>query len=588
MKKLPILIVAICIFPAFLRAQNKQVIINKLNSERNPLKRFVLLDSLACCYLMDGNQDTLAFETSEEQIQLARKYSPELELQALLQSGIRWYYYVGNKPKTRYEQSCDYLTELLEKAKEEKNQIYECEAMTQLVCLGSYYGNDFPYTHYAVESEKLASLMSNDSLKILAKLAAGRAFFFKNSYTDAYNKYFEAADIANELNDSTFRRLCYMRFADLYNELKMYPEAIQNLRLALKIDSSKKYFNKRNIIEDYNWIAMVHSNIPKVGPNMARRDDEILIDFCSSPVNNIYPTWAKSVKVGVYECYIKCKHFKTANDYRIKNPDVDTILKLFDQKYRSDVGQALACYEDGKYPQADSLTRIAISELKNKEPQLLLSADLIMDSVLIKENKNKAADSYLHKALQIAKDHNIVTEEIAGVYGMLSKAYAQQKNYRSAYYYLNEKQKYNDRVNTDRNTNQFILSSLQKEKESLMNARKRKEEKKEDKKQLLYIGIAFIVVVLFASAAYLSATSGKKELVRLCIVLSFLLAFEAISNVIDGVLGESINDNPIYSFAIKAVIGILLGVVHNRTEKYFIGKLNAQEIEQQSAKIIHS
>lgn len=577
MKKFLTLIVVFLVVSAGLRAQNKGVIIKQLTVEKNPLKRFVLLDSLADCYLMDGNNDSLALAAGEQQIQLAHNYSQELELKALLLNGARWCYYVGNNADKRYKQSHDYLMELLERAKEERNPVYECKALVQLVSLGGYYGNAFPFANYAVDAEKLALSVNSDSLKVIAKIAAGHALFFKNNYTEAYNKYFEATDIANTLGDSVFKRCCYMRFADLYNELRMYPEAVQNLSLALAIDSSKSFFNKCNIIEDYNWMAMVHLNMPEQGAQMARRDDEILIRFCSLPANNIYPTWAASAKIGVFDCYVREKHFARAYNYLKNNPDARKLLSSFNQQYRIDLSQAQASYVSGDYHNADVLMHRVLKEVKNNEPQVLISADLNMDSILIKENHYTAAGYYLHDALKISEDHNIITEEIAGIYGMIGNRYFHDKNYALAYYYLNKKESYKDSINTDKNKYQFILTSIRKEKETLMNDRKRKQEAKADKNRLLYIFVAFVVVLLFAAAAWLKVLSGRKGIIKLCIILSFLLTFELLSNILDGLLGEPISNNPIYSFIIKGILGVLLGIVHTHIEKVTVGKLTQED-----------
>jgi len=571
-----IILLFVCIYtsrPEKLLAQNKTLLTRMLKMETDPVRRCRFYDSLATCYLMDGNSDDSCYTLCEARLRYSSRRS-DLNFAALLSNGDKWAYYTGVNSNSRLHTAENYYALLLEDAKEKRNSVYECKAYAHMASLVRYYPANPRYLAYAISADSIASILKSDSLHVIGKLALAQNRIYRNEIVEAFRNISSAAGFADEISDSSFKRQCYIQYAALYYKMKMVPEALNNVMMAFRIDSSKESYNKFALLEDYGWKAMVHYLIPDIGYQLARRDYSEWLAFCNKM--KIYPTWANTIKLYIFNSYVKERKFDSALAYFKQNQELNGLLEHYKQEYKMVWATASYEYAKSQLADAEQEIRTVIDTLKDNDNQLLIEAQFDLNSIFVAQKKYEPSMQLLKNIQAQSTDMNVF-EELSHAYQKLSLLFAANHDFERAYDAGKRSVALRDTVNQFKNEALFNQLRVEQEKQRT-DARKQKVDAgKIRKTRTLYLIGGFLIVVLLGSCAWLATYKVPPPLIRFTVVLSFVLTFEMLSHVLHEPLSNATGDNPIALFILDLIMGAVLGAIHGWIEKKAMKKLGVAE-----------
>jgi len=549
------------------------------------LNRITLVDTGNSHAIMDGNHDDSAYIHVTRQVLFAASFkNADAKLYTLLRNADIFSYYIGVNIDQRRDSAKSYYLRVLQEAKETKRPIYECKAYVGLAGLGSGLGNGYPFMKYAACADSVATSIQSDSLQAIAYIVMGNCFMVKNKRDTAYRYFNMASNLANKLGDSTIKRNCYLGYANLYLSYGWYDDAAINASKAMQIDSSVHNHNTFQMVQDYVLIAQIHSQIPQIGPQMARECYYEMLNFCKNPQNRVYHTWIDNTKLEIYKTYIQEKHFDRAlaflND-KANHDAIFSILSHFHQTYTIIWNKARRELQDHKFAPAKKLMDEVIDDLifVRADDKVKIQAYIERDSILIALGKeDEAAKNINDTVRKMAKTYNLNCN-LSQLYQFLSKsykskAYGDMANYEKALKYQELSSNYKDSIAALLNDKQFSISKLLIEKKHSDDMLTQTKEKKQNSNRILYL-VGFIVAsFIMGLVAWFKILRQRAPIIKFLIVLSFLLTFELISHFTGDFVTEVTHDNTIIIFLINLIIGVILGAFHSFLEGWAMKKLN--------------
>jgi len=549
----------------------------RLKGEHNQTARSSLYEELTCDYLMEGNMDDTCFRLCNENLSDAlNSGNPALILPTLLRIGDKWAYYTGVNRMNRVHHAELFYRFLVTEAKDFHDAFYECKGYAQLASLARYQPGAKKWLDCALAADSVANTQKSESLYVMASLALAENKLLHNETIPALQYGGAAMDYADNLKDSTYKRDCYVFHARFYLQMNMGQEAMKAISAAFKIDSSADYFSKGRLLDDYSLKSRIHQLQGEFGNELERIDLCEWLSFCKK--NNIYYVWSSTIKLYIFDSYVREKLFKDAISYYNNNQQqLQLLLYRFGQSYQFMWATAKAARFENRLNEATTLLHIVLDSLiaKDEDGAPITRARLDLYEVFFLQQKYTEARRILDTATASTSDINAL-KHIANDYNELSKVFAKQNDFIAAYQAEARGIKLKDSVAAIKKEADLNLVSVQQAKNRADRKTEKKALEKANSTRLLYFSVGALILALLGLCAWFSTWQLPPFVIRLTIVFSFVLTFELIQNSVHGPVEYLSGENPILIFVIDLLLGGVLGVIHHWIEKKAMNKLGLQ------------
>jgi tetratricopeptide (TPR) repeat protein len=206
-------------------------------------------------------------------------------------------------------------------------------------------------------------------------------------------------------------------------------------------------------------------------------------------------------------------------------------------------------------------------EIKTNDITDLCQTTLGMAGIYQKQNKKDSAYSYAYRAMNAATSANFNLEEMQAV-GFIASLYESERKTDSAFKYLKMTMTLKDTLFGQEKAKSIQNMTFQENirQQEIADQTKKAVEARVRNLQLLAIGV--FIPLFFIGVLMLSRTKVKPRIVEFLGILSLLLFFEFITDLIYPYVGQWTNENPIWEMLFLVSLAALLEPLNFKLEHW--------------------
>jgi tetratricopeptide (TPR) repeat protein len=397
--------------------------------------------------------------------------------------------------------------------------------------------------------------------------------YWENRNDSAITYYQDAIDLAQKISDRKTELRARYWMAEFLLDVKSDYVAALNLHLQ-NIKIEEQLNDTSNILYDMRGVVFVFEAVG---------DYNRALEYVRKMRENVYS--------GIYKEGPELTEKKHLVDYRLgvvfeEMNSPDSAKHYFQETYSFGIntnelvwialgGAALAevLNTDHKIDSARYIYRIAArASVLNDRPDIYAGILFGLANSYLNTNELDSAFYYSMKAYISSKD-NRVNEGVVASGKLISEIYHKRGRPDSAYIYLAASVHLKDSLLSDEKL--YKLQSLGFEEtlrqKEVAAEKKAAQEKHVRNLQLLAIGV--FIPVFFIGVLLLSRTKVKPRVVEFLGILSLLLFFEFITDLIYPWVSQLTNENPIWEMSCLVILAALLEPLNFRLEHWVKGHL---------------
>jgi predicted nucleic acid-binding Zn finger protein len=392
--------------------------------------------------------------------------------------------------------------------------------------------------------------VTSDSVKIITYIGLGDTYLGRGEAVFACSNYNNAFDIAVKINSVPLESKIHHSISEMYKKLSDSGMASNELNESLILNKSHGY--AEGMMMDYFDLARLTNESYFI---------EKAIYLADSIDNYKYLLNAKRLMLVYY--YLIEKNEQKALHYLENEPDLkQSFLNNGFGNYLQAKGNCF--FYSGN---ADS----ALAYYTMAEPEIAKKFDTkasrniyeqIGDSYEKLKNYPLAIDYYL-KTLQLSRQMNDAGN-IASISEKLSTLYARENDFKNAYLYAQQGDRYIDSLNTLSKGNDIALLGVERENKKHQQELLQEQKLVNNKRNIQYMAITVALVVVFFLILFIGSFPVSKLTVKLMGYFFFISLFEFIVLLIDNLfLTHATHNQPLIIWMIKiGLIGLLVPFQH--------------------------
>jgi tetratricopeptide (TPR) repeat protein len=392
--------------------------------------------------------------------------------------------------------------------------------------------------------------VTSDSVKVITYIGLGDTYLGRGEAVFACSNYNNAFDIAVKINSVPLESKIHHSISEMYKKLSDSGMASNELNESLILNKSHGY--AEGMMMDYFDLARLTNESYFI---------EKAIYLADSIDNYKYLLNAKRLMLVYY--YLIEKNEQKALHYLENEPDLkQSFLNNGFGNYLQAKGNCF--FYSGN---ADS----ALAYYTMAEPEIAKKFDTkasrniyeqIGDSYEKLKNYPLAIDYYL-KTLQLSRQMNDAGN-IASISEKLSTLYARENDFKNAYLYAQQGDRYIDSLNTLSKGNDIALLGVERENKKHQQELLQEQKLVNNKRNIQYMAITVALVVVFFLILFIGSFPVSKLTVKLMGYFFFISLFEFIVLLIDNLfLTHATHNQPLIIWMIKiGLIGLLVPFQH--------------------------
>ncbi len=414
----------------------------------------------------------------------------------------------------------------------------------------------------------------------------GYNYYGQELYPDALSNFNKSLNLYRELDDRNKIAEIYLQIGYCYAQLNSYGDASANTYKALKI--FEEIGDKEQMANAYNLIGLNNMNLQDDSDALKnlqaglklRTELNIRADMAVSMtvLGALYTTMGNFSEALKYDS----ASLKIFNELRTTLPwGIPMTLYSLGQNYRKLGERADASgdkYEAGKNFN-DAIKSLEESRkyyegIKDEVTVALMNNELGFTFTNLKNYS--AAESCFKKALQLSansENNNIFRESYMG----LSLLDSISGNYKQAYQNYKKYIIYRDSIVNEETSKKSLQAKMlyeSEKNEEMAKAAELKRKAEEDaERNLQLLAIAVFIPIFFVGVLLLSRTKVRPRVVEFLGVLSLLLFFEFITDLIYPYVSRLTNENPIWEMLFLVSLAALLEPLNFKLEHWVKGHL---------------
>ena len=181
--------------------------------------------------------------------------------------------------------------------------------------------------------------------------------------------------------------------------------------------------------------------------------------------------------------------------------------------------------------------------------------------------RNDSSLYYAKKALRVAEENHL-SQFVLTAIDFLARFYRKAGTTDSAYVYLYQYSSLKDSMFSREKISQMQNLGYEENLRQQEIAAQKKRTHEQQIRNLQLLGIGIFIPVFFMIVLFLSRTKVSPRVVEFLGILSLLLLFEFITDLIYPYVGNLTNENPIWEMLILVVIAAILEPLNNRLEHF--------------------
>lgn len=545
-----------------------------LEQAKTPLQKIFWLGELSGFYM---NLNTpLSDQYGNQQLEIAEQSRDRiLMLKALLSNADRYFY--SNGRQEYIEKAIQFGQRALDLAKSSHLDDYTAWAYLYLAKGARANGENDKALNYNTLAVSMASVLDNDSLKVMAFNSLGDTYLNREEKLLAFRNYLQGMNLAESLkNYSLTMHSCY-NMSDFYAELGDYEKSKDYL---FRLKNLTLKFNKPyDRLNAYQYLGYIYSRNKQY--DLATRYYETVVTLSDSLKLNVYKL---NAYFGILNQYLVINEGKKAFDYLREKPELKQFLLQADFDYFLHQFYASAHASTGNYDSALYYYRKAEKGFEAKVNKANVSWFYSQFAQFFKKKgDHQKSLEYWLKAKKIAEETKNI-ENLKDIHANLDSAYQALGDYRNAYAQKTRYYHYKDSLEKMSTEKDLLLLEVDNE-----NKRKEKEllqaeEARRERHNIQYMGITAGIAGVFIVLVMLGAFSVSKTTIRILGFFAFIFLFEFIILLADNQIHHWTHGEPWKILAIKIGLISILLPLHHYTEERVIHYLTSRKLLTMNAK----
>jgi len=415
----------------------------------------------------------------------------------------------------------------------------------------------------------VAGNLANDSAKVSAFASMGDTYMAMNEKLLAFRNYLEGLNIAeSSKNEDLIRRAC----SDLrwfYSGIGENDKAIDYEMRVLAID--RKNHDKSRLVDDYNNLGRLFT---------AKKQYELALKMYESSIaeaDTLHFDLAKlDSYVNIFNMYFSGDQYAKGISYLNEHKELLDFLNKAGLRFFSDEAYGFAYTNIKRF---DS----AYYYFKRAEPDIEKKGSLFMKDEFYekfgdyyrKKGENGKAVAYYLKAREIGeatRNLGILQKSTA----VLDSLYGQAGDYKSAYFYNTEYNKYTDSIKTLSKETDLLKLEVDNDNRRRDRLAKEEEENVQHRHNVQYMGFTVGLVGLFVSLVMMGFFVVSPRTIQALGFFSFIFLFEFIILLADKQIHEATQGEPWKVLLIKVFLAAILLPLHHWLEHKVIHYLTSR------------
>jgi tetratricopeptide (TPR) repeat protein len=487
----------------------------------------------------------------------------KLMVKAYEANGIRCSYFMGIKDYSR--RSIDYYEKALALASDSK--LEEEMAGVQLKLANIYLSvpDKDRALNYANQAFSLISTLANDSLRAEGYNTYGHVYRERNEKILSLRNYLQALRLAEEINNASLIRNCYLNLVKFYAGIEAYDKAIDYAMAAYrKLDEMTEKNVPYQRVIDLNSLGNLYS---------AKKSYDLAIGYFERSIGMADSLHYENLKMPAYNSllnqYIRMKQPVKALEYfnSPRGRQLQNQLKSYGFGSIIDQAYGVIYTEYGNYDSAIhafNRARLFFEKTTNETNRMAFYTQLAVCYKKMGEN-DKAID-LLDQVRNWGQSAGM-PEYVELAAQNLDTLYARKENFREARKYNSMYYLYKDSI--AQMGKEKEIAQLEANDEQLRIARLQREEseRKKRKNNIQYMSITIGIAALFVILAVLGMFRVSPSTIRFIGFFSFLLLFEFIFLLFKKNINSITQGEPWKDLAFMIALAAILVPLHHWMEK---------------------
>ena len=432
------------------------------------------------------------------------------------------------------------------------------------------------------EAITLANDFGDDSLRVVAHMAMGRNYLYRDEKLTAFKNYLAGLNIADQTKHKDKNWLlvsCYRNLAEFFSSIENYDKAIDYYSKITAYDREQKNFtdlmNNTRVIGDFYRQAKKYD----LATSYFERSIT-MADSLKSFEGKVQGT------VGILNNLFASGDFKKGIKYFEEHPEIGVFLKQLQLYYVLDKAKAGVFVQLGLFDSAKIYYNKVLPILeKESNPYTKMQFYYEYGYAQRKMGNIKEAINYLNKSKQLAEQTNNI-QGLKEVATMLDSCYQQTGDFKNALLFSNMKSKLKDSLTTLSKAQDLVSLEIESENKRKERRLKEEEEALQRRHNIQYSAIIVSILLAFIILASFGFLRVPISWIKVLGFFSFIFFFEFIILIADQQIHHATHGEPWKILAIKVVLIAILLPLHHLIEKKVVSLITEQRMKREAKKAV--
>lgn len=432
------------------------------------------------------------------------------------------------------------------------------------------------------EAITLANDFGDDSLRVIAHMAMGRNYLYRDEKLTAFKNYLAGLNIADQTKhkDKDWLEVtCYRNLADFFGSIEDYDKAIDYYTKVTAYDKEHNNFvdlmNNTRIIGDLHRYAKRYD----VATNYFERSIK-MADSLKSFEGKVQGT------LSILNTLFASGDYKKGIKYFEEHPEINVFLKQLNLSYILDKAKAGVFTELGLFDSAKIYYKKVLPVLdKESNPYTKMQFYYEYGYAQRRMGNLTEAISALEKAKVLAEQTNNLQwlKEVANI---MDSCYQQTGDFKNALFYSNMKSKLKDSLTNLSKAQDLISMEVESENKRKERRLKEEEEALQRRHNIQYSAIIVSILLAFIILASFGFLRVPISWIKVLGFFSFIFFFEFIILIADQQIHHATHGEPWKILAIKVVLIAILLPLHHLIEKKVVSLITEQRMKREMRKVV--
>jgi tetratricopeptide (TPR) repeat protein len=415
----------------------------------------------------------------------------------------------------------------------------------------------------------VAGNLDNDSAKVTAYASMGDTYMAMNEKLLAFRNYLEGLNIAeSSKNEDLIRGACW-DLRGFYAGIGEYDKAIDYEMRVITID--RKNHDRFGLLNDYNDIG---------GLFTAKKQYELALKMYESSIAEADTLHFDLVKVNAYgnifSMYFSGDQYAKGMTYLNENKELLDFVDKAGDRFIIDEAYGIAYTNMKKFDSAYYYFKRTEPDIEKRESPFMKDEFYEkFGTYYRKKGENGKAIAYYLKAREIGeatRNLGILQKSTA----VLDSLYGQAGDYKSAYFYNTEYNKYTDSIKSLSKETDLLKLEVESDNRRRERLVREEEENTQHRHNVQYMGFTVGLVGLFVALVMLGFFVVSPRTIRALGFFSFIFLFEFIILLADKQIHEATHGEPWKVLLIKVGLAAILLPLHHWLEHKVIHYLTSR------------